>query len=152
MKNLVLKVLCCFFALTICSFQNPKLTVQEIFQEALNIEVLAEHLDKDANGVILPLTLVTNGLLNENLNLSVNGKIVSIIKSKTNDIVGLNSVLYLKEVKMKSNKSFLAFQYGDKNIKIRLKQENGDWVAKTISIKWKKGLTFQTVSASEKHF
>ena len=152
MKNLVFKVVFCLFALTICSFQAPKPTVQEIFQEALNIKSLAEHLAKDANGEMLPLTIVTNGLLSEKIKLSMNGKVIAIVPTNTNNEFDTNSILDLKELKMKGKKSYLVFKYGDKNIKIRLKQEDGNWTAKTISVKWKKGMTFKTVSTSEEHF
>ena len=151
MKNLVFNGTFLLFALTICSFQAPNPTVQEIFQEALNIETLAEHLIKDEDGNLLPLTISTNSLLSEKMNLSLHGKMVSIIDNATNTATTA-SILDLTEVKMKGKKSMLAFQYGEKTIKIRLKKEADDWVAKTISIKWKNGLTFKTVSTSEEHF
>ena len=151
MKNLIINGAFLLFAFTICSFQTPNPTVQEIFQEALNIEALENHLVKDGDGKILPLTLATNGLLSENINLSLNGKMVSIINTATNNI-DLVSLLDLKEIKMKGKKSALVFQYGEKSIKVRLKKESGDWVAKTISVKWKKGISFQTVTVSEEHF
>lgn len=152
MKNLVIRFSFLLFALTICSFQTPNPTVQEIFQEALNIEELANHLAKDENGKILPLTMATNGLLSERINLSIAGKIVSMVTTNSNIEPATSSVLDLKEIKMKGRKSFLAFKYGEKTIKIRLKKEAGDWVAKTIYVKWKNGITFKTVSVSEEHF
>ena len=148
MKNLVINSLFVLFALTICSFQAPNPTLQEVFQEALNIEALANHLAKDSDGEILPLTLATNGLLPEKIHLSLAGKVVSIINSNTET----GSILDLKEIKMKGKKSYLAFQYDEKTIKIRLKKEAGVWVAKTINVKWKNGINFQTISTSEKHF
>jgi len=152
MKNLVINSLFVLFALSICSFQAPNPTVQEIFQEALNIEELANHLAKDTNGSILPLTLVTNGLLSEDIELSLNGKIISVVDNTTDSQEESASILQLKEMKMKGKKSYLVFQYEEKSIKIRLKQDDGDWVAKTINVKWKNGINFQTVSTSEKHF
>ena len=55
-------------------------------------------------------------------------------------------------MKLKGKKSYLQFQYNEKTIKIRLKKEHEDWVTKTISVKWKNGMTFKTVSTSEEHF
>lgn len=150
-KKLVINSTFLLFALTLCSFQANNPTVEEIFQEALNIEMLATHLAKDANGELLPLTIATNGLLSQNIQLSLNGKMVSVVNTTT-DEGAVVSILDLKEIKMKGKKSFLLFQYGKKKIKVRLKKEAGGWVAKTISIKWKNGFDVQTVSVSEKHF
>lgn len=152
MKNLIINGTLILFALTICSFQTPNPTIQEIFQEALNIEALSAHLAKDKDGKILPLTLATNGLLSKKIQLSLNDKAVAIVNNATNIATRTASILELKEMKMKGKKSYLAFQYGEKMIKVKLKKEAGDWVAKTISVKWKKGFTIQTVTVSEKHF
>lgn len=152
MKNLVIRFSFLLFALTICSFQTPNPTVQEIFQEALNIEALANHLAKDDNGEILPVIMATNGLLSEKINLSLAGKVVSMIDTNSEVESETSSVLDLKEIKMKGKKSFLAFQYGEKTIKIRLKKEAGDWVAKMITVKWKNGFNTKIVSSSSEHF
>lgn len=149
-KNLVINSTFLLFALTICSFQTPNPTVQEIFQEALNIEGLAPHLAKGDDGKILPLTIATNGLLSENIDLSLNGEMVAVINLATKNET--TSILNLKEIKMKGKKSILLFQYGEKSIKIRLKKEGNDWVAKMITVKWKNGFETEIVSSSETHF
>lgn len=150
-KNLVIHCTFLLFALTLCSFQGNNPTVQEIFQEALNIETLTAHLAKDIDGEILPLTIATNGLLSEHIQLSLNGKMVAIVNNPTNK-AETTSILDLKEIKMKGKKSFLLFQYGEKSIKIRLKKEAGDWVAKMITVKWKNGFDTKIVASSETHF
>ncbi|GEM_PF-4572021 len=150
-KKLVINSTFFLFALTLCSFQASNPTVQEIFQEALNIEALVPHLAKDVDGEILPLTIATNGLLSENIHLSLNGKMVAVVSNSTNSEATV-SILDLKEIKMKGKKSTLLFQYGEKSIKIKLKKEAGDWVAKMISVKWKNGFETKIVSSSETHF
>ena len=150
-KKLVINGAFLLFALTICSFQTPNPTVQEIFQEALNIEALVPHLEKDTDGALLPLTIATNGFLSEKIDLSLNGKMVSVVNVSSNN-ADLVSILDLKEIKMKGKKSTLLFQYGEKSIKIRLKKEAGDWVAKMITVKWKNGFETKIVSSSETHF
>lgn len=150
-KKLVINGAFLLFALTFCSFEAPNPTVQEIFQEALSIEALAPHLIKDADGKLLPLTIATNGLLSENINLSLNGKMVAVVNTSSN-LEAASSVLDLKEIKMKGKKSILFFQYGEKTIKVRLKKEAGDWVAKMIMVKWKNGFETKIVSSSETHF
>ncbi len=151
MKNLIVSGALLLFAFSICSFQSPNPTIQEIFQEALNIETLTTHLAKDMEGNLLPLTIATNGLLSESINLSLHGKMVSIVNTPTDKKI-TNSILDLKEIKMKGKKSFLAFQYGEKKIKIRLKKEAGDWTAKMITVKSKNGFESKMVSSSETHF
>ncbi len=152
MKNLVINGALLLFAFTICSFQTPNPTVQEIFQEALNIEALVIHLAKDADGDLLPLTMTTDGLLSEDIQLSLNGKVISVVNNAIDTPTASAPNLQLKEMKLKGKKSYLLFQYGEKSIKIRLKNDGGDWVAKTINVKWKNNISFQTVSTSETHF
>lgn len=151
MKNLIINGTFLLFAFTICSFQTPNPTIQEIFQEALTIETLADHLIKDSEGELLPLTIAMNGLISENIKLSLNGKIVSIVNTSSK-METTNPILDLKEIKMKGKKSFLAFQYGEKKIKIRLKKEADDWTAKMITVKSKNEFETKIVSSSETHF
>ena len=95
MKNSIINSLFCFFALSLCSFQMPSPTVQEIFQEALNLEALAEHLTTDDEGEILPQTMATNGLLANSVQLTVQGKKVFVVPIVNNE--SRETVLDLKD-------------------------------------------------------
>jgi len=78
MKNLAAKLAFLFFAFTICSFQAPKPTLQEIFQTALQIEQLEKHLAKDTEGELLPLTIISNNYVPTNIDLNFGGHKVFI--------------------------------------------------------------------------
>ena len=154
MKNLIIKSAFLLFAFTICSFQSPKPTLQEIFQTALDIEQLEDHLAKNSAGEILPLTIISNDYLPTNMDLNFGGNKVLIQSTLTDQLADDTSVLELTEIKMKGKKSYLAFKYGEKTIKIRLKKDQNEWVAKTISVKWKNGFDTSFVSSTTevKHF
>jgi len=152
MKNLGLKLVLLLFAGTICSFQSPKPTLQEIFQTTLDIEVLEEHFNKNSQGELLPLTIVSNNYIATDIPLSfAKNKVVikSNLAEKASDDL---SVLEITEIKMNGKKSKLSFNYDDKTIKVRLKKEGSEWTAKTVSVKWKNGFDTTIVSSKEIHF
>ena len=152
MKNLIVKFAFILFAGTICSFQSPKPTIQEVFQTALDINILEEHFNKNNEGDLLPLTLISNDYIASNMPLNFAGNKVDVTANLT-DKVGKNlSILELTEIKMKGKKSRLTFKYEDKTIKIRLKKEGKEWTAKTVSVKWKNGFDTQIVSTGVEHF
>jgi len=150
MKNLTIDFLVrsialLLFAGTICSFQAPKPTLQDIFQTALDVKVLESHFAKNNDGELLPLTLISNDYIAKNIPLNFAGNKVHIqsnLEEKANDNL---SVLELTEIKMKGKKSILAFKYADKTIKIKLKKEGKEWIAKTISVRWKNRIETQFI-------
>ncbi len=145
MKNLILKFALLLFAGTICSFQASTPTLQDIFQAALNIEILEEHFTKNNNGELLPLTLVSNDYIAKDMALNFAGKKVLIQSSIDKISTKKESVLELTEIKMKGKKAQLSFKYGEKTIKVRLKKKGSDWISKTVSLKWKNGFETQIV-------
>lgn len=153
MKNLIIKSAFLLLTCTIYSFQSAtQPTLQEIFQTALNIETLEEHLAKNSAGETLPLTLVSNDYIPTHLNLDFAGHKVFIQSNLENVSAKAVSILELTEIKRKGKKTHLAFKYGEKTIKIRLKKEDNIWIAKTISLKWKNGFETKLVTSEEKHF
>lgn len=152
MKNLVLKFAFLIFAGTLCSFQSPKPSIQDIFQTALDLKVLEEHLAKNNEGELLPLTLISNNYIGTDIPLNFAGKKV-VIKSNLPEAVAVNqTILELTEIKMKGKKSHLTFKYAEKTIKVRLRKEENTWTAKTVTVKWKNGFDTQFVSVEEKRF
>lgn len=137
MKNLALKFALLLFAGTICSFQSPNPTLQDIFQTALDIKAFEEHLAKNNEGELLPLTLISNDYISTDIPLNFAGNKVLIKSSKNEELVSNHSILELTEIKMKGKKSHLTFKHQDKTIKVRLKKEENVWIAKTVTIKWK---------------
>jgi len=50
------------------------------------------------------------------------------------------NVLELTSITQKGEKAKLTFKFGNKKIKIRLKQIEGEWISRTISIKSKNSI------------
>lgn len=147
MKNSINILSLCVAGLFLCSFQTPStsIDIQEIFQEAFFTEELSDVFEKDSDGQLLPLTLVTNQLIAEDLDLKYDGKAINISTAKEY----ATTVLELTGVKIKAKKSILEFKYQNKTIKIRLKKDDNQWRAFSILIKSKGNFDLTTVSRKE---
>jgi len=107
--------------------------------------VLEKHLSKNNEGEFLPLTLITHDYIAKDIALKFAEKKVTILPNSANLSLDNQSTLELTEIKMNDKKSILAFKYAHKTIKIKLKKEGKEWIAKTISVKWKNRIETQFI-------
>ena len=134
MKNTILNLVFAFSVVSFFSFQTPTQT-EAIIQKSLNLTQLSEMFQKSDSGEFLPLTVVTNGLFSENMNLTYEESPVEIVRSNAGNNNLNQRVLNFTEMKMKSRKSVLEFEFDDKKVKVKMKKRAGDWVYSFISVK-----------------
>lgn len=134
MKKSILFFTSLFTILSFFSFKSPT-DVETILQKSLDISQFKTVFEKDDNGEFLPLTIVSNGLLSEDIHLSYDGEDVQVIsKIQKNDFQD-HKYISLNGMKVKRKKSILEFSYGEKNVKVKLRKRNGEWVFNFLSIK-----------------
>ena len=95
---------------------------------------------KDEDSKLLPLTLVTKGLLSENMELSFGEQAVILMDQLATPSSDHKNVLELTSITQKGEKVKLTFKFGNKQIKIHLKKMEGEWVSRICSIKSKNNI------------
>ncbi|MEL6255439.1 MAG: hypothetical protein AAFR87_25760 [Bacteroidota bacterium] len=124
---------------------NPE--SEAVIQKSLETKQLEKILETDEAGNLLPIQLVSNGLVDKRANLKRNGKKISVFDSSSSQ--GLNAdlkYLELTSMKIKKNKSILKFDYAGKKVRIALKKLEGDWNYRSIYIKKGKGSYYLDVT------
>lgn len=129
----------CLFAILKFTFvfslsaQSP----QTILENALSSAALERIFDKDEEGKIRPLTLITNNHFRKNIQLQYQGDPITI----ESDIAPSSDHLYISvnrfEVKS-SKRTHLEFYYDDKRVNIKLKNVGGEWMVYSTTVKGKK--------------
>ena len=123
-----------FTILSFFSFKSPN-DVEIVLQKSLNISQFETIFEKGVNGEFLPLTIVSNGLLSEDVDLNYDGKSIQIIRKIGKGDFENHKYISLNGLKMKNRKSILEFSYGEKKVKVKMKKRDGEWVFNFLSIK-----------------
>jgi len=124
---------------------NPESEV--VIQKSLETKQLEKVLETDEAGKLLPIQLVSNGLVDPGAKFKRNGKRISVFENS--ESAGLNAdgkFLELKSMKIKKKKSILKYEYADKKVRIALKKLEGDWNYRSIYIKKGKGSYYLDVT------
>ncbi|MEM8886965.1 MAG: hypothetical protein AAGD28_03185 [Bacteroidota bacterium] len=124
---------------------NPE--SEAVVQKSLETKQLEKILETDEAGNLLPIQLVSNGLVDKGAKFRRDGKKISVFDSS--DSQGINAelkFLELKSMKIKKNKSILKFDYAGKKVRISLKKLEGDWNYRSIYIKKGKGSYYLDVT------
>lgn len=118
----------------------------EVIQKSLKTKQLERVFEKDEQGKFLPLLLITNDLIEDNIPVYLKGKQVQVAASLSN-LNENQKALILTNLKISGKKSSLEMLYGKKEVKIKLRKYEGQWHYRSILIKEGKGHFYLDVNS-----
>ena len=136
MKNLIIAfiIITLSFSFSNISFgQSEKLAVLE---KSINVEKLKKYLAKDEAGKPLPMIMVTNKKISNNIEIDFEGKKVNVFeKLQDSDLEEGQAFIDVKKFKVRGDLSILKFNYQDYKVKIKFRKKAGEWTYQSFNIK-----------------
>lgn len=118
------------------SFQTPSDDVQNILQQAIELEQLEQILQKDHKGAFQALKIVTNGQLPAQIDLQFAGQAVAFISSEAAAQLGEDEpYLNVSEFGIKKKRARFHFEYNGVNVRINFRNIDGEWTYRSMSMK-----------------
>lgn len=136
MNNIVIKttVLLAFFLFQ--SFTSPQGEIEKILSKAFEHEEMEKVMPKNSAGQFLPITFVSNGLVEKGTSLNLQGHSIELITA-TENVRNLpkSRVLELNSIELTSRKATLYLSIGERKIKMRLLKNKGEWKLSSLKIR-----------------
>lgn len=128
------------------SFITPNWEVAEIMQAIVDLEPMDRVWEKDDNGDILPVYLVTNDHFPEVPKFFIAGQEVKIISSEeANQLEAGIPYMDVSEFRIKKEKKArLEFKYNEVKVKVTMVKQEGNWNYRSLSITGN-GITHKSV-------
>lgn len=141
MKQSINSIALIFSIIFFCSFQASEVETQQILQKCLETSGFKNILEKDLNGHYLPIYLVTNDLISENMELTIENEKVQVFSTQgARDFNPENDLIEITDFKIKNNKAILELKYQDHSVKIKMVKGHHDWKYQSINIEENKKL------------